>query len=132
MPQEKSKQPAVDAEDGARRAGRHRSRMHCEARDAPSDAGQHVQHEKIQVSEEPFDETAAGEQDVHVHREMNDADVHEHRGDDAPPFAVRCRRTVHRAPSHQRIRSGTHDRHTARHHQDEDGDVRCDERKRDN
>jgi len=75
------------------------------------------------VPEQLLDEPADGDQHIHVHQQVHDADVDEHGGEQAPPLAVRHERTELGAPADQIGAARRHARRAARHQDDEHDNV---------
>ncbi len=116
-----------EAEDGPRRAGSGGERMPINAGDAAEDAADEVGEKIGEAAEEMLGRAAKIPEAPHIEAEVNQAEVDEHAGEEAPPLAVERERAKICAERDGLLRSGTEGGDSAEDHDDEHQNARSDE-----
>jgi len=119
---------AGEAEDGAGGASPCGERMPINAGDAAEDAADEVGEKIGEAAEEALGRAAKIPEAPHIEAEVNQAEVDEHAGDEAPPLAVEGQRSEISAERDGLLRSGTEGGDSAEHHDGEYQNARSDER----
>ena len=114
-----------DGPDGRRCAGPHVDRLRRHVVQAGEDAARDIRRGQRGSPDETLDDGAELQEHDRVDRELNDANVHEQRSQQPPPFAVRRSRPQIRAPADERGRIGQRAR--SPNHQHEHRDVEREE-----
>ncbi len=107
---------AREAEDGPGGAGPGGERMPKNAGDAAKDAADEVGEKIGKAAEEALGRAAKIPEAPHIEADVNQAEVHEHAGEEAPPLAVERERSKISAERDGLLRSGTEGGDSAEHH----------------
>src|SRR5690349_3150709 len=116
-----------DAEDCARGTRGDDLRVESDAQHIAPHSTHHVQGEKLSRPKETLGQRSQIRQAQHVQQDVDDADVHEHGGEDAPPLAAQFIGSIARAPLDQVLGRRRHRRDPGDHHREVDEDVDADE-----
>ncbi len=121
---------ACDAENRARRSGRDDHRMYRHTRDVPAHATEQIQRGDLPRSQHPLSQGSESVEAVHVEKDVQKPDMHEHRRERTPPLRAQLVGSIAGSPSHEILRRGLNRRDTADRHRDEHGDVDRDDHER--
>jgi len=118
---------AGEPEDGAGGASPCGERMPINAGDAAEDAADEVGEKIGEAAEEALGRAAKIPEAPHIEAEVNQAEVDEHAGDEAPPLAVKRERSKISAERDGLLRSGIEGGDSAEHHDGEHQNACSDE-----
>ncbi len=117
-------QPPEDAEDCPGSTRGNQGGMSPKTGDIAADPRKDVKCGELQVTEESLDERPRGEQAKHIHENVKEADVEEHRREEPPGLAVENDgRTGGRPPRVQLVDRRVEHRHAGGDHDGEDHDA---------
>jgi len=116
-----------EAEDGAGGSSTRGERMPINAGDAAEHAAHEVGEKIGEAAEEALGRASKIPEAPHVEAQVNQAEVHEHAADEAPPLAVERERAEVCAERDGLLRSGIEGGDSAQHHDGEHQNARSDE-----
>ncbi len=105
--------------------------MPGQAQQAAPKAGQKIKNQKAEVAKQAFRQYSDLREHRHIHDHVDDADVHEHVGEQAPPLAVGRQRAEIGAPAEQAVDAGLEHRNAFDDHDHEHQNVDTDQDGRD-
>ena len=124
---DKRNENAGQSEDGARCAGSGGLGMPVNASNAAEDAAGEVGEEVAEAAEKALGRAAKIPQAPHVEAEVNEPEVDEHAGDEAPPLSAESERAEVGPEGNGLLRSGIESGDSAEDHDGEDQDACGDE-----
>src|SRR4029453_1546100 len=114
---QEGKQAPIQAKNGARGTGTDHEGIPSYACHTPQQASKEIEHEKTRAAQPALHETPDVPERYHVEQQMQHADVQEHAGKHAPPFALRGPWPVVGPPLDEAINRRLHGINAPCHHE---------------